>query len=430
VTEEGEWVTAECEACGVRGAGVHLGPELLCDHCVDQRVSAMTGMPRLPDPPPDELLTGPDGRGHRFRFRLWRAPTGVVAEAEEAGLPPADGYHFKITGAHDVDVDALLANLKQGKPAGVFRLYLKPHPNGEGWMAAGDDVSGRLEWSDRREFGEPYDVIVDGRRLTWEQFGRSLGPFEGWDFTLSIEDADVVDPTADDTIAAEVIPWPKEGTSMGSGHDTDSPDELALEDEDEFLKAWDEAEASAVKLLQRSLSGLIDEGAPQEALAAAANRLRAGMRDREWPFDHMRRAAGWAPCELPKGDLELWLGATGGLISMRESSGLDDEAESSIMALEHADWLGSIVGVVRAGVGASAEPEALVGYVNDCPEVDGNIDPDDAFLVEGAFEQVLPAWEAAGAVDSKRRLTPLGRWGLPRALAWAWNGNFDVKELA
>lgn len=75
--------------------------------------------------------------------------------------------------------------------------------------------------------------------------------------------------------------------------------------------------------------------------------------------------------------------------------------------------------------GASAEPEALVGYIDACPEIDGNVDPDDASLVETAFELVLPAWEAAGAVDEGHRLTPLGLCGLPRALAWAWSGVFD-----
>jgi hypothetical protein len=31
-----------------------------------------------------------------------------------------------------------------------------------------------------------------------------------------------------------------------------------------------------------------------------------------------------------------------------------------------------------------------------------------------------PTWEAAGALDEHRCLTALGRWGLPRALSWAW----------
>jgi hypothetical protein len=34
----------------------------------------------------------------------------------------------------------------------------------------------------------PYSVVVDGRTLTWEEFGEALEPFEGWRFRLVIED--------------------------------------------------------------------------------------------------------------------------------------------------------------------------------------------------------------------------------------------------
>jgi len=167
------------------------------------------------------------------------------------------------------------------------------------------------------------------------------------------------------------------------------------------------------------------EDPPRDALEAAADRLRTGMEDRTWPYEHMRRAAGFRRSKLPGDDLKLWLGAAGGLISMREQSGLEVEAESWLMALELGDCVGAILGLVRAGVGAPATPKDLVAYIGDCPEVEGEVDPDDATLVEGAFELILPAWQAADAIDPDRRLTPLGRWGLPRAVAWAWNGNLD-----
>lgn len=204
-----------------------------------------------------------------------------------------------------------------------------------------------------------------------------------------------------------------------------SPPEWGDEDDEEFLEAWEQAESAAVDLLRRALQGRIEEDPPPRMLAAAADRLRTGMKEHAWPYENMRRAAGFQSRKLPKGDLELWLGAAGGLIAMREESEMDPEEEASLVATEHADWLGAVVGLVRAGVGASAEPETIVAYINDCPEVEGKVDPEDAFLVEGAFELILPAWEAAGAVDADRNLTQLGRWGLPRALAWAWNGDLD-----
>lgn len=270
--------------------------------------------------------------------------------------------------------------------------------------------------------------MVDGRRLSWEEFGRVLEPFEGWPFTLRFEDVPMIDPQEDERETGTVIALA--GRSE-IGRDEMAPSEdqekegWELEDNEEFLAAWDRAEAAAVDLLREALPEVAGANPPSDALQEAAVRLRSGMRSRSWPYEHMRRAAGWKPGKLPGDDLELWLGSAGGLISAREETGLDSEEESTIMALEHADWLGAVVGVVRTGVGASAEPEALVGYIDACPEVDGTVDPDEASLVETAFELLLPAWEAAGAVDEDRRLTPLGWWGLPRALAWAWSGELD-----
>ena len=42
-----------------------------------------------------------------------------------------------------------------------------------------------------------------------------------------------------------------------------------------------------------------------------------------------------------------------------------------------------------------------------------------------AHSPALLLWEAIGAVSEQRWLTGLGWWGLPRALARAWNGDFD-----
>jgi hypothetical protein len=196
------------------------------------------------------------------------------------------------------------------------------------------------------------------------------------------------------------------------------------EDDEEFLRQWDEAEHDAAALIREALPQVVAAGPPREAVHTAAAAIRAGVDARAWPYQHIAAAAGWHRSP-PHDDIELWLAAAGALVAMREESGMGAEAESALIALEHGDWLGAVVGLVRAGVGARAEPADLVRYVNTVPEVDGVIDPDEASLVEGAFELVLPVWEAVGAIEENRRLTPLGWWGLPRALARAWNNDLD-----
>jgi Plasmid pRiA4b ORF-3-like protein len=205
-----------------------------------------------------------------------------------------------------------------------------------------------------------------------------------------------------------------------ASHGQAPPQYPAVEDD------WDEqAEVEAVGILRQALPPQARSPLPTGDLAAACRRLRTGLGRHDPAVETIRRATGLEP-PLPADDAELWLVAAGALIAMREPSGLDPELEAAVMALELADWVGAVVGLVRGGVGANAEPAALVAAINDCQEVDGKVDPDDADLVELAFEVVLPTWEAVGAVDADRRLTALGAWGLPRALARAWGGDLNA----
>jgi len=48
-------------------------------------------------------------------------------------------------------------------------------------------VRGLIEWDEARDDGVPL-FIIDGREITWEEFGRMLMSFEGWQFKLNICD--------------------------------------------------------------------------------------------------------------------------------------------------------------------------------------------------------------------------------------------------
>lgn len=62
-----------------------------------------------------------------------------------------------------------------------------------------------------------------------------------------------------------------------------------------------------------------------------------------------------------------------------------------LLSLEIAGWLGAIIGLVRAGVGASAAPLDLAEYLDDCPEIIGPaLELDDVNFIEAAFEIALP----------------------------------------
>jgi len=209
------------------------------------------------------------------------------------------------------------------------------------------------------------------------------------------------------------------------------PDDLSL--------AWDAAERYAVTLLREALPQAQAVPVPAEELAVAAARFRSAVR--KWPYRQLARAAwGQRPRKRsPADDADLWLDAAGAMATMRRHVGVDSPSLEPVALLRPADWAGAVIGLVRSGVNTTVTAGDLVRYVRQCPETMSREEPaeeaeaydpfaggaaDDESLGRG-FEVALLFWEAIGALSEQRWLTRLGWWGLPRALARAWNGDFD-----
>ncbi len=156
-----------------------------CDSCADELIAAATGWPRLEGPPPPDAFRGPDGIEHRMVYRVLRTPGGIEVLAEEDGWAVEDGYRLALLGPHDADVGSMFDQLRRRLRDAISRQYLERSGHRGGWIMRGTEVEGRLVW---RDDGRGYDVVVDGRRLSWEEFGAVLEPFEGWTFRLSIRD--------------------------------------------------------------------------------------------------------------------------------------------------------------------------------------------------------------------------------------------------
>jgi hypothetical protein len=199
-----------CEDCGAAEARISLGGVSLCDACYDARVSLLTGRPPGGPAPAPLMLLGPDGRTHELRFRVMRGPAGIEARLEETGVALGDGYEFAVLGDHDAEVSPLVAQVEAIARREVGRLHLEPAQHPPGWsLSEADEARGRLVWNDASDTGVPYDVVIDGRKLSWQEFGQALGPYEGWNFRLVIEDRIAVAEPAggeeDVEVEAEII---------------------------------------------------------------------------------------------------------------------------------------------------------------------------------------------------------------------------------
>lgn len=208
----------------------------------------------------------------------------------------------------------------------------------------------------------------------------------------------------------------------------DESDSDLDEDIEEFLEASDEADRDAAAVLSSALDNLRGQRAPGEALAAVAGRVRDGLHEGSHPFGWIRKAAVLEDERFPDTDVEFMLRCAAATISPREETGLDPDEEAILLSLEHADWLGAIVSIVREGPGEDASPDALVDGILACPEVRlaSDLDLDDEAHLETAFWILALPWYVLGLTDQDQRLTAVGAWILPRALARAWGSDFDA----
>jgi hypothetical protein len=165
---------------------IEKGYRELCGQCFNSEAAELGGLEEF-----EHLNFEPvriedrSGKSHEFHFRTRLFGPGVAIDALEIrGGQPA-GYQFQIIGDPEEDLLALLGRLIDKMRRA---LSIKHVEDGEyGLQIADREVRARIEW-DEAEDGRVPLVVVDGREITWDQFGRMLMSFEGWQFKLEIRD--------------------------------------------------------------------------------------------------------------------------------------------------------------------------------------------------------------------------------------------------
>ena len=130
-------------------------------------------------------LTDKEGKSYLFDITKMIVPTGIALEARElkAGVPEEeeDRYEFHVLGDIDCDIVKLFKKLYKKIEDGISVKYLDK--NG----IINDTVKGRLVWNKDSE-ERIHNVVIDGQELTWDELGKLLSPYEGFQFKLDIFD--------------------------------------------------------------------------------------------------------------------------------------------------------------------------------------------------------------------------------------------------
>jgi hypothetical protein len=185
----------QCAACGaivpqydiVNAVSDGYDDRLLCTGCFNREMARRTGLDdfaeirfkpvRLPDA---------NGVVHEFHFRSLLFGDKLSLEAfDSTSEEEPSGYRFQIIGDPLSDQFVLLGKLIEK----MRRLLAVVHVReGDlGLQIADETVRGRIEWDGIEDSRRPC-VVIDGRRVEWDELGRMLMTFEGWQFKLEVCD--------------------------------------------------------------------------------------------------------------------------------------------------------------------------------------------------------------------------------------------------
>lgn len=162
------------------------GYRQLCTKCFNTEVAEADGLEGFEhaELAPVEI-TDCDGQAHLFHFRTRLFGPGIALDAFEVRDRDPAGYQFQVIGEPEDDPLALLARLIERIRRALSVKHVKV--GSPGLQIADQVVRGRVDWDGAQDGRVPL-LIIDGREITWNEFGRMLMSFEGWQFKLEIRD--------------------------------------------------------------------------------------------------------------------------------------------------------------------------------------------------------------------------------------------------
>ena len=184
-----------CASCGqitasyeiVNYGSMEHGYRRLCSQCFNTEVAETAGLEGFEHAKFEPVgLADCTGEVHEFHFRTNLFGTGVALDAFELRDGHPAGYQFQIIGNPEDDLLVLLGQLIQKMRRGLSTKHLMGGQLGL-QIAEHRVVRGMIEWDDAYDGRVPL-LIIDGREITWDELGRMLMSFEGWQFKLTVGD--------------------------------------------------------------------------------------------------------------------------------------------------------------------------------------------------------------------------------------------------
>jgi len=185
-----------CEGCGEDAPSyeiTHYGSmdgiyRQLCSCCFSAEVAKISGIDNFDNTRLQPIrINDCAGESHQFHFVSRLLGNIVTLDAFEVQDGDRAGYQFQIIGDPEEDMFAMLGRMVEKIRKALSVKHIKNAGDGHGLQIADMTVRGRIECDLSEDIRMPC-VVVDGQEISWEDFGRMISSFEGWQFKLEILD--------------------------------------------------------------------------------------------------------------------------------------------------------------------------------------------------------------------------------------------------
>jgi hypothetical protein len=183
-----------CQSCGgevpgydiVNCGSIEHGYRELCNQCFNAEVASAQGLESFENLQFDPIVMRDcAGDEHEFHFRTRLLGAVVAMDVFEVKRGQPAGYQFQIVDDAEVELVSLLGRLIERMRRSLSVKYLVQ--SDQRLRIADQTVRGRIEWDESTDERVPM-LVIDGREVSWEEFGRILMTFEGWQFRMDIRD--------------------------------------------------------------------------------------------------------------------------------------------------------------------------------------------------------------------------------------------------
>jgi len=136
------------------------------------------------------ILKDSDDTEHKFYFTHRLLGHIQTIESFELVNDRQGGYEFSVIGDPEEDLFELFTKLYERMKRALCKKHISWSDETNSWVISEEDiVRGQISCEeDSFDFDRTPRVIIDGKEISWDDFGQALMTYEGFNFKMQIFD--------------------------------------------------------------------------------------------------------------------------------------------------------------------------------------------------------------------------------------------------